>query len=282
MNLFTQHEYILPRQYDRTRAAAEQTVLHALAAAMALEKMPVTYAGQRESAPVVSAPLSFAQMDADAIAALQQSAEVLAIRCMDFQPEHWDILCSFRRLSLVGVSLNPADPLAQLASYQIQSMQLTSLRQLAFQTCSVSLQPVLQQLSALTRLEILQFRKCSEGLAVLSTGLPPLPRLSELTFMSCELTAVPPLRHVLGLQRLNLVDNPDLRDVQLGVHGLTSLTKLSMQDRTPVGRDTLDVLRQLPGLQEFHVCGHSWVPQNAALLGSLQHCSHAQQFELVV
>jgi hypothetical protein len=282
VNLFTQHEDNLPHAYDRTRAAAEQTVLHALAAVMALEDMPLAYAAQQASDPVVSAPLSFAAMDADAVTALQQSVELLAISCTDFQPEHWDILCSLRHACTLGVCLTSTAPSGLLDTYQIQSVQLSALRSLSFNNCDVSLQPVLQHLSALTCLGTLQFRDCLEGLSALPSGVPPLPRLKRLTFSGCNLTVLPPLKHLLRLRDLNLDDNSKLRDVQLGLRGLTALTKLSMRGRTPIGKDILDVLKQLPGLREFDVRGHTWVPRNAALLGRLQHCSHAQQFKLVV
>ena len=257
-------------------------MLHALAAALALADVAIEYCGYEGEHPAVSAPLFFGHVDTEIVAALQQSAKALGIRCIDFQPEHWDILCSLRRLHSLGVCLSSIAPSPLLDSYQIQSVQLCALRSLSFHDCDVSLQPVLQQLSALTGLVCLGFNRCLKGLSALSSGFPPLHRLSVLTFSGCKLTAVPPLRHLLGLQALYLADEPELRDEQLGLRGLTSLTKLFMQACSPIGEGTLDVLKQLPGLRECDMRDNGWTLTNAALLGRLQHCSHAQQFKLVV
>jgi hypothetical protein len=216
VRLMTKKE-CLRAPYDLERMAREQTVLHALAGALAtVAGVALIYIGYDGEEPAVSAPLSLAGMSAETLTALQRSAVVLGIRSSDFQPEHWNILCSLRVYSL-GVCLRAAAASAQLASYQIQSVQFTDLRQLIFDSCNVPLQPVLQHLSALTLLASLRFCGCSEGLSVLAGGLPPLPHLSELKFSGCKLTAVPPLRRLRGLQELYLDDEPELRDMQAGV-----------------------------------------------------------------
>jgi hypothetical protein len=282
VRLMTRKECLLA-PYDFKRMASEQTVLHALAGALAaVAGLELIYTGYDGEDPAVSAPLSFGYVDTETLAALQQSAEALGIRCMDFQPEHWDILCSLRRVHSLGLCLRAAAASAQLASHQIQSVQITDLRQLIFDSCNVPLQPVLQHLSALTLLSSLRFCRCSEGLSALSSGLPPLHRLSELQFSGCKLTAVPPLRRLLGLQELSLDSEPELRDVQLGLHGLTSLTKLFMQACSPIGEGTLDALKQLPGLRECDMRYNDWTLRNAAVLGRLQHWSHAQHIKLLV
>jgi hypothetical protein len=280
VRLMTRNESL--SSYEMLRAAREQKVLHAVAAALALEDVAIGYFGYDGGVLAVSAPLSFAYVDTETVAALQQSAKALGIRCMDFQPEHWEIFCSLRRVHSLGVCLTSIAPSPLLDMYQIQSVQLIALRNLSFHDCAVSLQPVLQHLSALTGLTRLGFIRCSEGLSALSSGFPPLHHLSMLTFSGCKLTTVPPLRHLLGLQELYLADEPELRDEQLGLRGLTSLTKLSMQACSPIGEGTLVVLKQLPGLRECDMRDNDWTIENAAVLGRLQHWSHAQHIKLIV
>lgn len=236
--------------YDSRRAAEEQTALHALAAALALEDVALEYSGDEGEEAISFAPLSFADVNMETMAALQQSLQLLFIRCTDFQPEHWELLCSLRNVYGLVVCLHSAaSPAPPLASYQIQCLQLSSLRELMFQQCDVSLQPLLQHLSALTQLESLSFHQCSEGLSALLSGFPLLHRLYELQFVGCQLASVPPLTHALGLQNLYLDHERQLKDV-LGLRGPTSHTKLAMRGCTPIGEDTLNMLRQLSGLQE--------------------------------
>jgi hypothetical protein len=267
--------------YDSRRAAEEQTVLHALAAALALEDVALEYSGDEGEGAISFAPLSFADVNMETMAALQQSLQLLFIRCTDFQPEHWELLCSLRNVYGLVVCLHSAASPAPLASYHIQCLQLSSLRELMFQQCDVSLQPLLQHLSALTQLESLSFHQCSEGLSALSSGFPLLHHLCELQFVGCTLASVPPLRHLLCLQNLYLDHERELKDV-LGLRGLTSLTKLAMRGCTPFSEDTLDTLRQLSGLQEIDMSGHEWTPRTGALLGRLQHWSHEQHVKLIV
>jgi hypothetical protein len=184
------------------------------------------------------------------------------------------------------VCLESTAPPALLDSYQIQSVQLSALRNLSFTGRGVSLQPVLQHLSAMTCLRLLHFDGCSMGLAALSGGMPRLVDLVSLTFRACELTVLPPLTRLPCLKELILDENPELRDVQWGLRGVTSLTRLSMRDRTPIGDATLDVVRQQPDFREFdvHACTHDgqWLCNSAEFLARLQRCSAALQFDLIM
>ena len=49
-----------------------------------------------------------------------------------------------------------------------------------------------------------------------------------------------------------------------------------------IGEDTLAVLKQLPVLRECDMHDNEWTLRNAAVLGRLQHWSHAQHIKLIV
>jgi hypothetical protein len=250
--------------YPTPSAWQLQTVLHALAVKMAAEAMPLRYAAYMSDISgrkARLAPLDFAMMDAEAVAALQQSLRVLEIACHDFRPQHWDILCSLHRVSNMSLRLQNSHFRSNVPAYELQNMQLTSLRSLSFTSCNVSLQPVLQHLSALTLLTGLHFYKCLGGWPALSGGMPPLHSLMHLTLNACKLSMLPCLEQLVRLETLNLDNNPDLRDVQLGLRSLTSLRKLSMRSSTPVSESTLMAIEQLPALQEFDIRGHVWTPR---------------------
>jgi hypothetical protein len=153
--------------------------------------------------------------------------------------------------------------------------------QLAFLQCSVSLQPILEQLSALTCLTYLSLVRCPLGLTALSAGLPPRRRLVYLASSDCGLSVLPPLQHLCSLEELDISDNEHLADVQLGLRGLTSLTKLRMES-TPVNDSTLVALHQLPALREFDIRDQDLTPATATTFGLLHHTAHARHVKLVL
>jgi hypothetical protein len=248
-------------------AVEPQRILHALAMTAAAKGLPLQYAGylpdslDREDL----APLSFVDtpINAEVVAALQQSLRLLAIRCIDFELRHWDILCSLHRVIDMTLSLGTSR-CSEWPAYEVQHMQLTSLRKLSFEQCGASLQPMLAHLSALTLLTGLHFDHCSHGWSAVSAGMPPLHSLIHLTLQACDLRVLPPLAQLVRLETLNLDNNPNLRDVQRGWRGLTSLCKLSMRSSTPISEDTLIAVEYMPALWEFDVDGHKWTPRTAS------------------
>lgn len=247
-------------------AVKQQSVLHALAVAVGAEGLPLQYAGYLPDSidREVLAPLDCEMMNAEVVAALRRSLRLLAVASVGFRPQHWEILCSLQRVSNMTLRLQNSD----VPAHELQNMQLTSLRKLSFTLCTVSLQPMLEHLSALTLLTGLHFHHCSHGWSAVSAGMPPLHSLIHLTLQACDLRVLPPLAQLVRLETLNLNNNPNLRDVQRGWRGLTSLCKLSMRSSTPISEDTLIAVEHMPALWEFDVYGHKWTPRK---ISQLQH-----------
>ena len=266
-------------------AEQQQSVLHALARVAAAKRLPLQYAGylpnSRSLEREVSAPLSFVHrpMIAEVVGALQQSLWLLAIRCSDFELRHWDILCSLHRVTDMTLSLGTSHCL-DWPAYEVEDMQLTSLLKLSFRQCTVSLQPMLEHLSALTLLTGLHFHGCSHSWSAVSDGMPPLHFLVQLTIYACDLRVLPPLAQLVRLEVLNLDNNAKLRDVQLGLRGLTSLKKLSMRSSTPIRQSTLIAVQHLPVLRVFDVRGHNWTP--ADFVSRLQSRVSAWDVDLIL
>lgn len=186
MTLVTPHYEWFTERHQKSNAVKQQEVLHALADNLAAEAVPLQYAASMPDSGVpagweILAPLDFEMMDAEVVAALQRSLRLLAIACTNFRPQYWDILCSLHDVSNMSLCLLRGLHYDDVPGYEVQNMQLTSLRKLTFSYCTVSLQPMLQHLSALTRLTGLHFHKCPGGWAVLSGDVPQLPSLMHLT-----------------------------------------------------------------------------------------------------
>lgn len=141
-----------------------QMALHALAGALALRQAPLTLNGLKSGH---GASLDFGLVEPSALAALAKTLQKLRVECHSFLPQRWDMLCSLRSLQSASLHLRPpAGVPLQQAPASIQSMQLTSLCTL--QLCSVDLQPLMAQasaLTALTRLHGVPARRFASGRA---------------------------------------------------------------------------------------------------------------------
>ena len=266
VTLVTAHYDTFAERHQTNNAVKQQVVLHVLADNMATEAVALQYAAcmRMPDSDIweMLAPLDFEMMDAEVVAALQRSLRLLAIACADFRPEHWDILCSLHHVSDMSLCLLRSHLRSDVPGYEVQNMQLTNLRKLTFMYCKVSLQPMLQHLSALTRLTGLHFHKCpgAGGWAALSGDMPQLHSLVHLTLNACNLTTLPCLQQLVHLEMLNLDANPALRDVEQGLRSLTSLHWLSMRSSTPISEHTLKAIKKMPALWEFDISGQKWTP----------------------
>jgi hypothetical protein len=170
--------------------------------------------------------------------------------CHDFQPQHWEAVCSLRSLRAATLQLSQRMPPPALqAPFAIQSMQLTSLKYLNFRQTTVdAVAPLMARASGLTALTTLSFQRCSLG-GPLPAQIADLPQLHALYIVGCTLAQLPQMTALTQLEELQLQGNSALMDLQPVLDTRRQLTALVLQDTVPLTEANVQVLQGLCGLK---------------------------------
>ena len=250
-----------------------QDVLYALAGALAQDEVPVL-AMERQVFDIGGIP-------AFTLNALASTLQRVTLVCRNFQPQHWEALCSLRNLQVATLQLSQQmQPPALQTPFAIQSMQLARLHYLKFQFTTVDVAPLMAHASGLTALTMLGFR--SSSLGTLPAHLADLPQLRALQIRGCGLAQLPPIAPRTKLVELQLQDNRALTDLTPVSDARRQLTALVLQDTAPLTEANVSVLESLPCLQRLDISLQSWGTADHAVLGHLVQMTHDIGCKLIV
>jgi hypothetical protein len=215
--------------------------------------------------------------------ALASTLLKITLVCHDFQPQHWEAVCSLRSLQAATLQLSQQMPPPALqAPFAIQSMQLTSLKYLNFrQTTVAALAPLMAHASGLTALTTLSFQRCSLG-GPLPAQIADLPQLQALFIVGCTLAQLPQMAALTQLQQLQLQGNAALMDLQPVLATRHHLESLVLQDTAPLTEANVQVLHELRCLTYLDISRRSWGMADYAVLGHLVQMTNDRGCELIM
>ena len=213
--------------------------------------------------------------------ALASTLRQVTLVCRNFQPQHWEALCSLRSLQRATLQLSQETPPSALqAPFAIQSMQLVSLRHLHFSQTTVDVAPLMAHASGLTALTALGFNASS--LRTLPAHYADLPQLRALQITHCRLAQLPPMAPLTQLVQLHLQGNHALTDLEPLLATRHQLKQLVLQDTAPMTGANVEVLQCLCCLEYLDVSHRTWGTADHAVLGHLVQMTHAMGCKLIV
>ena len=250
-------------------------ILYALAGALAPDGVPLTV-----NEPQV---IDMGGIPAFTLDALASTLLKVTLLCRDFQPQHWEAVCSLRSLQAATLRLiQRMPPPALQTPFAIQSMQLTSLKYLSFrQTTADAVAPLMAHASGLTALTTLSFQHCSLG-GPLPAQIADLPQLQALFIVGCTLAQLPQMAALTQLEELQLQGNSALTDLQPVLATRHHLKSLVLQDTAPLTEANVHVLQNLCGLTYLDISKRSWDTADYAVLGHLVQMTNDRGCKLIV
>lgn len=214
--------------------------------------------------------------------ALASTLLKVTLVCHDFQPQHWEAVCSLRSLQAATLQLiQRMPPPALQAPFAIQSMQLARLKYLNFRQTTVdAVAPLMAHASGLTALTTLCFQRCSLG-GPLPAQIADLPQLQALFIVGCTLAQLPQMAALTQLEELQLQGNSALTDLQPVLATRHHLKSLVLQDTAPLTEANVQVLQGLCGLTYLDISKQAWSSDETAALGYLVQLTHDKGCRLI-